>query len=230
MFQESFADRESLEEHASQIHQINKEGLQKLVSLVEGCHWLNRARTEQQLKTPSKDCDEIKTEEQIKDGKKTDDETNNEDNSVSSIGAISEKHVYKYRCSQCSLAFKTQEKLETHSQYHLIRDTTKCKLCDRSFRTIQSLLKHLEVGHTDSPQEELAQYKLSLMTNPILLAGLAGQVLDSSTSEMLTEETENDTNRGKESSKSQVNEENGYLSKEHLDNIAKSLHFRWKSI
>ena len=29
----------------------------------------------------------------------------------SPIGAISERHVYKYRCAHCSLAFKTQDKL-----------------------------------------------------------------------------------------------------------------------
>ena len=210
-----------MEEHASQIHQINKEGLQKLVSLVEGCHWLNRARAEQQLKTPSKENDDIKTEEQIRDGKKQDDESNNEDNSVSSIGAISEKHVYKYRCSQCSLAFKTQEKLETHSQYHLIRDTTKCKLCDRSFRTIQALLKHLESGHTESSQEELAQYKLSLMTNPLLLAGIAGQVLDSTANEMLPDEVEMDANKEKDSIKSASFEENERIMKDQMDNITK---------
>ena len=98
-----------------------------MVSLVEGCHWLNRARTEQQLKTPCKESDELKSAEQTRDGKNLTEECMNEDSGapVGSIGAISEKHVYKYRCSQCSLAFKTQEKLETHSQYHLIRDTTK---------------------------------------------------------------------------------------------------------
>ena len=57
--QEPFADRDLLEDHASKIHQINREGLQKLASLVEGCHWLNKTRTDnQQLKTPSKETEE----------------------------------------------------------------------------------------------------------------------------------------------------------------------------
>ncbi|XP_078690352.1 zinc finger homeobox protein 4-like isoform X1 [Branchiostoma floridae x Branchiostoma belcheri] len=63
---------------------------------------------------------------------------------------VSERHVYKYRCNQCSLAFKTMEKLQTHSQYHMIRAATKCSVCDRSFRTISSLHKHMETSHFDS--------------------------------------------------------------------------------
>ena len=123
------------------MHQVPREGLQRLVTLVEGCQWLNKGWTEQQqLKTPSKEGEEGDVE-------KMDTE---EFNDVTSIGAISEKHVYKYRCSQCSLAFKTQEKLETHSQYHQIRDSTKCKLCDRSFRTVAALLKHIDTGHSDT--------------------------------------------------------------------------------
>ena len=127
------------------VHQVPREGLQRLVTLVEGCQWLNKARTEQQqLKTPSKEGEEG-------DAEKMDTE---EFNDVTSIGAISEKHVYKYRCSQCSLAFKTQEKLETHSQYHQIRDSTKCKLCERNLRTVAALLKHIDTGHTDTSGEE----------------------------------------------------------------------------
>ncbi len=52
---------------------------------------------------------------------------------------VSDRHVYKYRCNQCSLAFKTIEKLQLHSQYHVIRAATMCCLCQRSFRTLQAL-------------------------------------------------------------------------------------------
>ena len=53
--------------------------------------------------------------------------------SASLLGSalVSERHAYKYRCSQCSLAFKTAEKLALHSQYHVIRDATRCRLCSR---------------------------------------------------------------------------------------------------
>lgn len=103
--------------------------------------------------------------------------------------AVSEKHVYKYRCNQCSLAFKTMEKLQLHSQYHLIRDATKCVLCGRSFRSILALHKHVETAHTDLSDDEMAAYKQSLMNNPLLLAGISGQILDPSTNELLKRES-----------------------------------------
>lgn len=109
-------------------------------------------------------------------------------NSITNI-SVSEKHVYKYRCNQCSLAFKTLEKLQLHSQYHMIRDATKCVLCGRSFRSLVALHKHVESVHSELTDEELTAYKQSLMTNPLLLAGLQGQVLDSSTNEILKKES-----------------------------------------
>lgn len=65
--------------------------------------------------------------------------------SISSSHIVSEKHVYKYRCKQCSLAFKTEEKLTNHSLYHTMRDATKCFLCHRTFRTTLALQKHMEL-------------------------------------------------------------------------------------
>lgn len=60
---------------------------------------------------------------------------------------ISERHVYKYRCKLCSLAFKTQEKLNVHSLYHTMREATKCHICSRNFRSLASLQKHMEQFH-----------------------------------------------------------------------------------
>lgn len=109
-------------------------------------------------------------------------------NSITQM-SVSEKHVYKYRCNQCSLAFKTLEKLQLHSQYHMIRDATKCVLCGRSFRSLVALHKHVESVHSELTDEELNAYKQSLMNNPLLLAGLQGQVLDSSTNDILKKES-----------------------------------------
>ncbi|KYB28326.1 hypothetical protein TcasGA2_TC032626 [Tribolium castaneum] len=109
-------------------------------------------------------------------------------NSITNM-SVSEKHVYKYRCNQCSLAFKTLEKLQLHSQYHMIRDATKCVLCGRSFRSLVALHKHVESVHSELTDEELSAYKQSLMNNPLLLAGLQGQVLDSSTNDILKKES-----------------------------------------
>ncbi|CAL8070397.1 unnamed protein product [Orchesella dallaii] len=103
--------------------------------------------------------------------------------------AVSEKHVYKYRCNQCSLAFKTMEKLQIHSQYHAIRDASKCCLCGRSFRSLLALQKHVETSHTELSEDELNQFKQSIASNPLLLAGLSGQVLDPATTELLKKES-----------------------------------------
>ncbi|KAF7699351.1 zinc finger homeobox protein 3 [Silurus meridionalis] len=83
---------------------------------------------------------------------------------------ISDRHVYKYRCSQCSLAFKTAEKLQQHSQYHAIRAATMCCLCQRSFRTIQALQKHLETSHLELSEIQLQQLCGSLLMTEDLLA------------------------------------------------------------
>lgn len=77
---------------------------------------------------------------------------------------ISERHVYKYRCKLCSLAFKTQEKLNVHSLYHTMREATKCHLCSRNFRSLASLQKHMEQFH----QGATATVSSSPVTSPSL--------------------------------------------------------------
>uniref|UniRef100_A0A673K2M2 C2H2-type domain-containing protein n=1 Tax=Sinocyclocheilus rhinocerous TaxID=307959 RepID=A0A673K2M2_9TELE len=79
--------------------------------------------------------------------------------------AISDRHIYKYRCNQCSLAFKTPEKLQLHSQYHAIRAATMCCLCQRSFRTMQALRKHLETSHLELSETQIQQLYGGLMMN-----------------------------------------------------------------
>ena len=74
----------------------------------------------------------------------------------------------------------------------MIRDSTKCKLCARSFRSVQALLKHVETSHSEVPTEELAHYKLSLMNHPLLMAGLSGQILDSTNNDLLRKEGKTD--------------------------------------
>ncbi|XP_050339761.1 zinc finger protein 2 isoform X3 [Bactrocera neohumeralis] len=69
---------------------------------------------------------------------------------------ISERHVYKYRCKHCSLAFKTQEKLSTHLLYHTMREATKCMFCQRNFRTTQALQKHIDQTHHSSGDQHVA--------------------------------------------------------------------------
>lgn len=83
---------------------------------------------------------------------------------------VSDRHVYKYRCNQCSLAFKTVEKLQLHSQYHVIRAATMCCLCQRSFRTFQALKKHLESSHLELSEADIQQLYSGLLVNGDLLA------------------------------------------------------------
>ncbi|KAK1332096.1 hypothetical protein QTO34_007782 [Cnephaeus nilssonii] len=84
--------------------------------------------------------------------------------------SVSDRHVYKFRCNHCSLAFKTMQKLQIHSQYHAIRAATMCNLCQRSFRTFQALKKHLEAGHPELSEAELQQLCASLPVNGELWA------------------------------------------------------------
>ena len=67
---------------------------------------------------------------------------------------ISERHVYKYRCPMCPLAFKTEEKLNNHFMYHTMRDATKCNICSRNFRSTTSLQRHVEQVH-GTPNQDL---------------------------------------------------------------------------
>ncbi|KAL1257137.1 hypothetical protein QQF64_012682 [Cirrhinus molitorella] len=89
----------------------------------------------------------------------------NQLHSQKSQTAISDRHIYKYRCNQCSLAFKTPEKLQLHSQYHAIRAATMCCLCQRSFRTMQALRKHLETSHLELSETQIQQLYGGLMMN-----------------------------------------------------------------
>ncbi|XP_067276083.1 zinc finger homeobox protein 3 [Pseudorasbora parva] len=89
----------------------------------------------------------------------------NQLHSQKSQTAISDRHIYKYRCNQCSLAFKTPEKLQLHSQYHAIRAATICCLCQRSFRTTQALRKHLETSHLELSETQIQQLYGGLMMN-----------------------------------------------------------------
>uniref|UniRef100_A0A674MRP7 C2H2-type domain-containing protein n=1 Tax=Takifugu rubripes TaxID=31033 RepID=A0A674MRP7_TAKRU len=52
---------------------------------------------------------------------------------------LSDHHGYRFRCSRCSLAFPTQEKLQLHWQYHAMRAATECPLCSRQCRTNTAL-------------------------------------------------------------------------------------------
>lgn len=218
--QDVFEDLINFEKHLMNIHSVNSEGLQRLLSLVNQSHWLNSSKSSQQspphtsASPPSPDLD--KSNDKSDENQELDIDENkcptcqkickniddlcqhqNETGHVEikqtpngpgylcwkkgcnmyfttvqnlhihfrEVHAgqqnilVSEKHVYKYRCNQCSLAFKTLDKLQAHSQYHAIRDLTKCVLCRRSFRTVATFQKHLQTAHPDLAQADLEALK-----------------------------------------------------------------------
>ncbi|MEQ2197250.1 hypothetical protein XENOCAPTIV_026307 [Xenoophorus captivus] len=71
---------------------------------------------------------------------------------------LSDRHGYRFRCSRCSLAFPTQEKLQLHWQYHAMRAATECPLCSRQCRSQEALQRHMQNTHSqqDSPQGQNA--------------------------------------------------------------------------
>ena len=143
-------DRAQLEQHAATVHSVNAEGLERLMLLVEQAGWLS-SQSQSQSSAKATNNDDA--------GAASGDESESNAVPVARTGGIppatvSERHAYKYRCPQCSLAFKTLEKLQLHSQYHVIRDATKCPLCGRSFRSILSLQKHLESSHAELTDDE----------------------------------------------------------------------------
>lgn len=61
---------------------------------------------------------------------------------------LSDRHGYRFRCSRCSLAFPTQEKLRLHWQYHAMRAATECPLCSRQCRSQEALQRHMQNTHS----------------------------------------------------------------------------------
>ncbi|XP_072291223.1 zinc finger homeobox protein 3-like isoform X2 [Eucyclogobius newberryi] len=60
---------------------------------------------------------------------------------------LTDRHGYRFRCSRCSLAFPTQEKLQLHWQYHAMRAATECPLCSRQCRSQEALQRHMQNTH-----------------------------------------------------------------------------------
>uniref|UniRef100_A0A672IGS3 C2H2-type domain-containing protein n=1 Tax=Salarias fasciatus TaxID=181472 RepID=A0A672IGS3_SALFA len=72
---------------------------------------------------------------------------------------LSDRHGYRFRCSRCSLAFPTQEKLQLHWQYHAMRAATECPLCSRQCRSQEALQRHMQNTHSqlDNTQGQMGQ-------------------------------------------------------------------------
>ncbi|KAG5666578.1 hypothetical protein PVAND_014596 [Polypedilum vanderplanki] len=176
--QDTFTERKTLEQHVMTAHSVNAEGLNRLLQLVDTSHWINNKKSPStaggdyeclvcsdtlksmndllmhatdhqhfsitglnQFSCLLKSCPQKFTSEtQVQQHFRT---------SHLNI-VISERHVYKYRCLMCPLAFKTEEKLNNHNLYHTMREATKCSICTRNFRSTTSLQRHIEQVHGQS--------------------------------------------------------------------------------
>ena len=198
--QEAFEERIRLESHLMDVHNVTKEGVERLLTIVD--------TTGGDLGSSSSESKKRKmTNDESDNGDGRSDSSSTDGRGEESIeqtaarflklgggvplAAVSDRHVYKYRCQQCSLAFKTKEKLQLHSQYHLIRAATQCVLCNRSFRSVEALQRHVEQVHRDMTEGEVESYRASLANNPFLGRNGTG-ILDPSTTELLLKES----NRG----------------------------------
>ncbi|CAL9695362.1 unnamed protein product [Knipowitschia caucasica] len=68
---------------------------------------------------------------------------------------LTDRHGYRFRCSRCSLAFPTQEKLQLHWQYHAMRAATECPLCSRQCRSQEALQRHMQNTHSGQQLDNL---------------------------------------------------------------------------
>ena len=244
--QEQFEEYDVMETHVMLIHSVNSDGLKRLLLLMEGSHWLNNSH--------SKNREYSKDKNELEDDKLEKDESNeregkedkarfdsiltssdaclnlSDENEIASQlgGTVSSRHLYKYRCGQCSLAFKTPEKLALHSRYHAMREATRCRLCDRSFRSVSSLLRHVESSHgianegskVEYTAEDVDQYRESLMNHPLLLPDQTGPSSKASEErEMDTTDAENNEQKDELNRENQL--KNNEMIKDRLDNVLK---------
>lgn len=191
--QENFTERKTLEMHVMNVHSVNAEGLNRLLQLVDTSHWLNNKKSP--TASPGDyEClvcsDTLKSMNDL-----LMHATDHQHFSISGMNqfccllktchqkfttetqvqqhfraahlniVISERHVYKYRCPMCPLAFKTEEKLSNHFMYHSMRDATKCSICSRNFRSTTSLQRHIEQVHSAQPAVDLNKSVVSELTD-----------------------------------------------------------------
>jgi AT-binding transcription factor 1 len=182
--QDSFTERKSLENHVMSAHHVNAEGLNRLLQLVDTSHWLNNKKSPT-ASAGDYEClvcsDTLKSMNDL-----LMHATDHQHFSITGMNqfccllkscqqkfiselqvqqhfrtahlniVISERHVYKYRCPMCPLAFKTEEKLNNHFMYHTMRDATKCNICSRNFRSTTSLQRHIEQAH-NTPNNDVTK-------------------------------------------------------------------------
>ena len=144
--------------------------------------------------------------------------------------SLMDKSDYKYQCPQCTLAFKSPEKLQQHAHIHLVRSALICNFCTKSFQSVSAMKKHVEVTH-DLSETELEQYNAKVNVNVMALAtlisnsGLNAKLLmnsDSATQSNGNDSSKSDVASGKEVDRMEVDDSDEiqglnseYSSKDH---------------
>ncbi|CAG2208256.1 ATBF1 [Mytilus edulis] len=106
---------------------------------------------------------------------------------------ITDHSAYKYECNQCSLAFKSPDKLQLHSHFHLIQSATRCSFCSRSFRSIAALRKHIDTGHSEISDIEKEQYHASMNVASMALGAVLKQSGVENLSDIISTNSEGST-------------------------------------
>ncbi|KAK0424726.1 hypothetical protein QR680_008814 [Steinernema hermaphroditum] len=100
--------------------------------------------------------------------------------------AFLERHLYRFRCQQCPLAFKSEDSFLEHKLGHMFRAKTRngadegseasvvrCEICQEGFVDRNGLLVHYNsVGHLKKAKKFLEQQPNSLQLSPQVLAAL----------------------------------------------------------
>ncbi|KAL3998079.1 Homeobox domain family protein [Acanthocheilonema viteae] len=73
----------------------------------------------------------------------------NDSTSDKSSKKKTDRQIYRYHCSQCSLAFRSEQRLASHTLHHTFRSSTRCTKCDQSFRSHELLKRHNAQEHTN---------------------------------------------------------------------------------
>ena len=152
-----------------QIHSVNSEGLQRLLVLMEGSHWLNNKRNHNSsnnnsdCESPSTTTNNHETTIEPADDDKKDEETPSSTTSETPLGTISEKHVYKYRYVPTNFNHTVFVYLSClYEMFYMISDVLNVVWPSRLLRNwpcIPNIMSSEIVPSADSVQEVFGQFK-----------------------------------------------------------------------
>uniref|UniRef100_A0A665VE37 C2H2-type domain-containing protein n=1 Tax=Echeneis naucrates TaxID=173247 RepID=A0A665VE37_ECHNA len=154
-----------LRQHLTHVHSVAQDCVDKLISTVSVAPSVEQRQpqleTELQTDSHTDDAQKNKTAKNNNDSYNTTHPSNGRlapqsptqippssppTSPPSDTPSLSDRHGYRFRCSRCSLAFPTQEKLQLHWQYHAMRAATECPLCSRQCRSQENTLLQSHTG------------------------------------------------------------------------------------